>query len=249
MRVRDTGIGISPDLLPRVFDLFIQEHQSLARTKGGLGLGLTLVRKLVELHGGRVEVRSEGSGKGSEFLVWLPAEPRPVEAPAAAGFAEPPRSDHGGGGPAHLRILVVEDNHDAAELLADHLGFVGHDVTVTYDGPAALEAAPRVLPHVVLLDIGLPRMDGYEVARQLRHDPRLRGAVLIAVTGYGQEEDRRRSREAGFAHHLTKPVDPSTLERLIAGVAAEGAGSSPTNPERARGMDTGVHAVRPGTSS
>ncbi len=208
IHVKDSGHGIPPALLPRVFDLFVQAEQSLARSQGGLGLGLTLVKKLAELHGGTVEARSEGPGKGSEFIVRLPARvtAEPPAAPAAA--TGPPRA---------RRILLVEDNYDSAELLAEFLASLGHDVAVAHDGPAALDAAARVHPEIVLLDIGLPGMDGYEVGRRLRaSDPQ--APVLVALTGYGQEEDRSRSRNAGFAHHLTKPFEPAALERLLAGL-------------------------------
>jgi PAS domain S-box-containing protein len=206
--ISDDGNGIPADLLPRVFDLFVQEEQSLARSKGGLGLGLTLVRTLVQLHGGSVEARSAGVGKGSTFVVRFPAVPRAEAAPAASARAHERL-------PAGRRILLVEDNFDAAELLAEYLGSLGHAVTVAHDGPAALEAARATAPEIVLLDIGLPGMDGYEVARRLREETRGAGPVLVALTGYGQEEDRRRSREAGFAQHLTKPFEPSALDRVL----------------------------------
>jgi PAS domain S-box-containing protein len=205
IHVSDNGMGIAPELLPRVFDIFAQGEQSLAHSRGGLGLGLSLVRRLVELHGGSIEARSDGPGRGSEFVVSLP-EAAPAAAPPAR-IAPPAR--------AARRILLVDDNLDLADLLSDELSRAGHDVTVAHDGPAALEAAGRVAPDIVLLDIGLPGIDGYEVARRLRH--RFGAApVLVALTGYGQEEDRRLSREAGFDHHLTKPVEPAVLEKLLA---------------------------------
>jgi CheY-like chemotaxis protein len=204
--VTDTGIGITPDLLPRIFDLFIQGERSLDRSQGGLGVGLTLVRRLVELHGGRVAVHSAGRGAGSEFVVRLPriASPRAAGPPAAA--IRPPATAR--------RVLVVEDNADAREMLRIVLEMAGHQVHEAPDGQAACEAAAQVGPEVVLVDIGLPGLDGYEVARRLRAGrcP----ARLIALTGYGQPEDRRRSVEAGFDAHLLKPVDPDLLLRLVA---------------------------------
>jgi signal transduction histidine kinase/ActR/RegA family two-component response regulator len=210
LRIRDNGTGIAPDLLPRIFDLFVQEDRSLARSHGGLGIGLTLVRSLVERHGGRVEARSEGLGRGSEFVVHLPvlAGAPPIE--AGPGPAEAPaRQD-----PA--RVLLVEDNLDAADALAELLRMWGHEVEVVHDGASAVQRAGEARPDVVLLDIGLPGMDGYQVAGALRALPDLHGALLVALTGYGQEADRRRSAAAGFDHHLIKPVDLEELKRLVA---------------------------------
>jgi two-component system CheB/CheR fusion protein len=215
LRVRDTGVGIPAEMLPKVFDPFTQADRSLDRSQGGLGIGLTLVRSLVELHGGRVEAASEGLGRGSEFIVRLPAlagEPRPAAAP---GREEGPPDAAAG-----RRVLVVDDNADAAECLAWVLRARGHEVCTAHDGVAALEAARGSRPEVVLLDIGLPRMDGYEVARRLRREPGLEKVLLVALTGYGHEDDRRRSRAAGFDHHLVKPADPAELTRLLAAGAA-----------------------------
>jgi PAS domain S-box-containing protein len=217
VRVEDDGVGISPELLPRVFDPFVQGEQTLARSNGGLGLGLTLVQRLVELHGGSIEARSEGPGKGSTFVVRLPAKDPSRSAGRAGDAAAPP-------GPSRRRILLVEDNLDAAEALAEYLRTVGHEVEVVHDGAAAVDAAVRGAPEVVLLDLGLPGMDGYEVARRLRADARANAPVLIALTGYGQEEDRKRAREAGFAHHLTKPFEPDALERVLGAVGDSGSG-------------------------
>jgi PAS domain S-box-containing protein len=209
LRVRDSGVGIPADLLPRVFDLFTQGDRSLARSEGGLGIGLTLVRSLVEMHGGSVEARSEGPGKGSEFVVRLPAL---RVSPARTETADGPSRCQA----RARRVLVVDDSPDAADSLALWLKIEGHEVRTAPDGPTALEAAAAFRPEVIFLDIGLPRMDGYEVARRLRGQLGLRDATLIAVTGYGQEEDRRRAEEAGFDAHLVKPADPEALERLLA---------------------------------
>ena len=209
LRVKDNGIGIAPEVLPHVFDLFTQAERSLDRSQGGLGIGLALTRKLVELHGGRITANSDGLGQGSEFRVYLPLyeDPEAAQADGSLGAL----SD----GASGRRVLVVEDNRDSAELIAMMLRMSDHDVQVAYDGLSALELAQGHRPEVVLLDIGLPGRDGYEVAREIRRDPELGGIVLVALTGYGQEEDKRRAREAGFDHHLTKPVKPEELEEII----------------------------------
>jgi PAS domain S-box-containing protein len=211
VRVRDTGIGVPPDVLDRVFEPFMQSDGSLARTEGGLGVGLTLVRSLVEMHGGKVKATSPGLGQGSEFVVRLPAP---------AGFtAALPDQPFAAAASRSLRVLVVEDNIDAAESLATLLRLWNHDVHVVHDGCKAVEAAREQHPEVVLLDIGLPGLDGYQVARCLRDDLHLDHALLVAMTGYGQPEDRRRSREAGIQYHFVKPVEPLVLRNLLAGVA------------------------------
>jgi signal transduction histidine kinase/DNA-binding response OmpR family regulator len=212
-RVRDTGVGIPDDVLPRVFDLFAQADRSLDRSQGGLGIGLTLVRRLVEMHGGTVRAFSEGSGKGSEFVVRLPATSPEEAAPSA--FAKPGDRAPSDEAASRRRVLVVDDNVDAASSLASLLQIHGHEVHTTNDGPSSLSAAARFRPDVVLLDIGLPGLSGYEVARRLRQDATTRGATLVALTGYGQEEDRAQSAEAGFDHHLVKPVQPSEILRLL----------------------------------
>ncbi len=212
IRVRDNGIGIRADLLPKVFDLFVQSEQPLDRAQGGLGIGLTLVRQVVELHGGRVEASSGGAGRGSEFTVRLPALPGAADGPASAGA---PAAD-AAGGPA--RVLVVEDMEDVARSLRMLLELWGYDVRVVSDGPAALPAYRDFRPDVVLLDIGLPGMDGYEVARQIRREPGGGRPFILAVTGYGQDEDKRRAREAGFDEHMTKPIDPDELRARLAAV-------------------------------
>jgi signal transduction histidine kinase/CheY-like chemotaxis protein len=209
LRIRDTGIGIAPEILPRVFELFAQGDQSLAHTSGGLGVGLTLVHRLVELHGGRVSAHSEGAGRGSEFIIRLPLSRVAASSPARAGGGPEPC-------PA-CAVLLIEDNADAREMLRPLLEQEGHRVDVAADGPGGLERDEAGRPEVVLIDIGLPGMDGYEVARRIRAR---RGAepVLVALSGYGQSEDRRRSREAGFDAHLTKPVSPDHLTGVLAGL-------------------------------
>jgi signal transduction histidine kinase/DNA-binding response OmpR family regulator len=208
-RVRDTGVGIPGEMLSAVFNLFTQADRSLDRSQGGLGIGLTLVRRLVEMQGGSVQAFSEGVGKGSEFVVRLPAL---VE----EGLEDTPRAVEPVMPHACCRVLVVDDHRDSGQSLAALLRLGGMDVRVAHDGSAALETAQTFGPEVVLLDIGLPGMDGYEVARRLRAQPSTRDAVLVAVTGYGQDEDRERSRQAGFEYHLVKPVDLGTLQTVIA---------------------------------
>jgi CheY-like chemotaxis protein len=212
--VRDTGIGIEPQLLPHVFETFIQADRTLDRSRGGLGLGLALVKGLVELQGGAVQASSPGLGQGSEFRFWLPLD---EEAPAPGGGSSP-----GAAAPARcLRVLVVEDHRDTARTLRVLLTRYGHEVELAHTGTAGVEVARRWRPDVVLSDLGLPELDGYQVARTLRRDPVTASVCLIAVSGYGQDEDRRRCREAGFDLHLTKPVDPVELQRLLAGVVVE----------------------------
>ena len=209
VRVADTGVGIPAEKLHRVFDLFFQGDRSVERASGGLGVGLALSKRLVDLHGGSIEVHSPGPAGGSEFTVWLPvvANREPVS-PSSAVPAEPNR-------PTPLRVLVVDDNADAAESIGILLGTMGHEVRVAHDGANALDLAPGYRPDVVILDIGMPGMDGYEVARRLRQRPEVGGAFLVAVTGFGQEEDRRRAMEAGFDRHLTKPTDVQELKGIL----------------------------------
>ncbi len=210
IRVRDTGIGIPREMLPRIFDLFTQVDRSLERSKGGLGIGLTLVKRLVEMHGGSVEAHSEGLGQGSEFVVRLPV--------AVAVAGEGPRggaAEEAGVASVKRRILVVDDNRDSADSLTLLLSMLGNEVHTAYDGQEAVEAAAAFQPEVVLLDIGLPKLNGYEAARRIREQAGGPHRVLIALTGWGQEEDRRRSKEAGFDHHLTKPVDFDDLKKLL----------------------------------
>jgi CheY-like chemotaxis protein/nitrogen-specific signal transduction histidine kinase len=207
LSVRDTGIGIEPDVLARLFQGFARPGGDRERTRGGLGLGLALVRGLVELHGGTVKAASGGAGRGAEFLVRLPAEEEP------AALAGVPADAHPEG--ERLRILVVEDHRDSAESLRMLLELLGHKVVLAFSGPDGVRAAGEWRPDVVLCDIGLPGLDGYGVARELRRGPATARVRLIAVTGYGSEEDRRRARLAGFDHHLTKPVAPDALLPLL----------------------------------
>ena len=205
LRLRDTGVGIAPELLPRIFDLFTQAERSLDRSQGRLGIGLALVQRLVELHRGRVEAISV-LGQGSEFVVRLPV-PQSDAPPTAPAPAEASPA-----GPA-LRILVVDDNVDSAESMGMLLKASGHDVRTAHDGPTGLKAVLDYGPDVVLLDIGLPGLDGFQVAKRIREHPKHKKAVLVAMTGYGQETDRRRSQEAGFDHHLVKPADLGAVAR------------------------------------
>jgi PAS domain S-box-containing protein len=211
LQVEDNGIGIAPEKLPQMFELFAQGDRALARSEGGLGIGLTLVKRLVEMHHGTIHASSEGPGKGSRFVVRLPAA---EESPSREVPAVAPKTTGRNGKPAS-RILVVDDNADGAKGLARLLKLLGHDVRTASDGPEAIEAARAYRPDIVLLDIGLPGIDGYEVARRLREDERCRSSVIIAVSGYGQEEDRRRAREAGFDHHLVKPIDHDALISVL----------------------------------
>jgi PAS domain S-box-containing protein len=216
IRVRDNGMGIAADQVPRIFDMFMQADVSLEPSVSGLGIGLALVKNLVEMHGGTVEARSAGVGYGSEFVVRLPImvdalTPQPTAPPIDAGVTTAAR-----------RILLVDDNRDAAETLAMLLELTGHETHIAYDGLEAVETAAKVKPDLVLLDIGLPKMNGYEVARRIRERPWGKNLVLVALTGWGQDEDRLKSREAGFDGHILKPVDPEALTRLLAECPAAG---------------------------
>jgi CheY-like chemotaxis protein len=214
LRVADNGIGISPQVLPRVFDLFVQEGQSSDRAQGGLGLGLTIVRNLVERHGGRVSAHSAGPGSGSEFVIRLPLVIAPAHGPQGGPGVSMGR-DTVAPAEGSLRVLVVDDNVDGADMLAALLTGKGHEARIAHDGPSALKLADTFRPDVALLDIGLPVMDGYELAGQLRRKPGLQNTCFIAVTGYGQEADRQKSRAAGFRHHLVKPVNPEALDAVL----------------------------------
>ncbi len=213
LRVGDTGVGIAPELLPRIFDLFTQADRTLDRSQGGLGIGLSLVRKLVELHGGTVTVHSAGLGQGSEFIVRLPALFPIIEAAAQVEMARQPAQIS--------KVLVVDDNNDAADMLTMMLQMFGHEAQAAYNGQGGLDMALEYQPDFVLLDIGLPDMNGYEVAQRLRQQPQTRDMKLIALTGYGQDSDRKRSQEAGFDHHLVKPVEPQKLQDLLETLAKQ----------------------------
>jgi PAS domain S-box-containing protein len=208
--VRDNGIGIAPAMLPKVFEMFAQADQSSHRTQGGLGIGLSIAKRLVEMHGGVLEARSEGPGMGSEFTVRLPLRIAPVADQSLSTSHEAPSS------PTHaLRVLVADDNTDAAASLSTILKMSGHDVRTAYDGEEALHIAAAFHPNVALLDIGMPHLDGYEVCRQLRRQAFGRDMLIIALTGWGQAEDKQRSREAGFDQHLVKPADIRAVEQLL----------------------------------
>ena len=211
LRVEDTGAGIPPDLLPRIFDLFVQGQTTLHRREAGLGIGLTLVRRLVDLHRGRIEAASAGPGRGSAFTVRLPAA-RPPVAPAALPPEHPPAA-------ARRRVLIIEDNDDARRVLRHLLDRGGHEVHEAAEGTDGLARALALAPDAVIVDIGLPGLDGYAIARRLR-EAGPPGVLLVAITGYGQDGDRRRSREAGFDVHLTKPIDPGVLDALLANAGA-----------------------------
>ena len=206
--IRDTGIGIEPSLLPRVFDVYTQADQSLQRSRGGLGLGLALVKGLIEPQGGKVAIASEGPGRGTEVSFSLPLVSQPADAPSAAPATDPPGTP--------LRILIIEDNRDAADSLRILLELARHQVVVANTGPAGLEAARQFRPDVVLCDLALPGLDGLAVARALRQMPALAASRLIAMTGYGLESDQQETQKAGFEMHLTKPCNPEELLRVLA---------------------------------
>ncbi|HEY6004950.1 MAG TPA: ATP-binding protein [Anaeromyxobacter sp.] len=215
VRIADTGVGIPPGLVEHLFEPFMQADATLERSKGGLGLGLALVKSLVEMHGGDVSARSGGVGQGAEFVVRLPLDTTEGAAPHAAAPTTPrPR-----------RILVVEDNADAANSLRDALEMAGHVVAVAYDGPEGIATAHQFRPEVVVCDIGLPGMDGYAVARALRGDDAFRGVLLLALSGYALPEDARRSAQAGFDAHLAKPASPERLEEVLSMTHARAAAS------------------------
>jgi CheY-like chemotaxis protein len=207
--VKDSGIGIPAEMLERIFDMFIQVDGSVERSHGGLGIGLTLVKRLVEMHGGTVEARSDGVERGSEFIVRLPIVLGLLRDSAESSGQDFAATDK-------RRILVVDDNENAAQMLGMLLKALGNEVRTVFDGAAALEMAAHFRPDVVLLDIGMPKLDGYETARRIRRQPWGKQMVLAALTGWGQEEDKRRTREAGFDHHFVKPVEPAVLQKFLA---------------------------------
>jgi CheY-like chemotaxis protein len=206
--VKDNGRGVPPGRLAAMFDLFVQGDQPVDRSQGGLGVGLTLVRSLVHLHGGEVEARSDGPGTGTTFTIRLPSLPD-------AQIASLPPPAPSKGSPAKRRVLVVDDNRDAAEMLVQVLQHAGHEVREEHDGLAALVATAQFLPQVIVLDLGLPGLDGFEVARRLRADPQFAGLRIVALTGYGQESDRRRTAEVGIDVHLVKPVPIEVLLEAV----------------------------------
>ena len=226
VRIRDTGAGIAPEVLPRVFDMFHQAEPVLERSTSGLGIGLTLARRLVEMHHGQIEVRSPGTDQGTEVEIRLPT----TAVPAAVAPAEPPPGAAG----RHLRVLIVEDNLDAAAMLELAVSTLGHITRLAHDGATAITAATQFGPDVIFLDIGLPVMNGYAVARTLRGMPEFNHVHIAAVTGWGQDEDRQKAREAGCDSHFTKPLDPTMLEDLLATIA-----QPVTSPGPARGI--GMH--------
>jgi CheY-like chemotaxis protein len=212
IRVRDNGIGIAAENLPGLFDMFAQVDTSLERSRDGLGIGLTLVKTLIEMHGGTVQVHSGGLGRGSEFVVRLP-----VLAETARPLPEPTPAEEAP--PVSRRVLIVDDNEDGAESLALLLQLGGHETHKAHDGVAAIQAAERLRPDAVLLDIGLPVLNGYEVCSRIRKEPWGKDLVLVALTGWGQEEDRHKSQAAGFDAHMVKPVDHDVLLKLLASLS------------------------------
>jgi len=216
--VRDTGIGIDALRLAHLFDSFPQSDRSLERGRGGLGIGLTVAKGLIELHGGTIAAASAGIGKGAEITLRLPRAAAPqfrkAETRSSSPYARP------------LRVAIIEDSLDTAESLGLLLDLLGYSVAVAHSGARGVEVVQKVLPDVVLCDIGLPEMDGFEVARVLKADPATAGCHLVAITGYDQEEDRQRATESGFEHHLVKPVDPDRLFELLAGYARQAEGGT-----------------------
>jgi CheY-like chemotaxis protein/anti-sigma regulatory factor (Ser/Thr protein kinase) len=214
LRVRDTGVGIAPELLPHIFDLFTQAERTLDRSQGGLGIGLALVLRLTELHGGKVEVSSV-LGQGSEFVIRLPIAPKGASQPTS------PATEPGPPISRPLRVLVVDDHEDTVLSFSLLLKESGHDVQTAHDGPTAVQAATDFRPDLLLLDIGLPGLNGYEVARRIRNEPGLKKVILVALTGYGQETDRQAALQAGFDHHLVKPARAAQLQQILAAASEQ----------------------------
>jgi CheY-like chemotaxis protein len=212
--VRDTGLGIAADQHSHIFEIFTQLDTALQRSASGLGIGLALVKTLTQMHGGTVDVNSAGIGQGSEFIVRLPILEETAALMPPAPTRDPAVTATG------LRILIVDDNRDAANMLAMLLQFSGHETHTAHDGVEAVEATTRLQPDLILLDIGLPRLNGYEAARRIREQHKQRSPLLVALSGWGQDEDRRRSEEAGFDAHLVKPVDEDALRKLLVGLGA-----------------------------
>jgi CheY-like chemotaxis protein len=210
IRVKDSGIGIPPEMLPRIFDMFTQSALALERSQGGLGVGLSLVERLVKLHGGTVTAYSGGEGQGSQFTIRLPALPAPRPRLAESEPSSASATTH------RCRVLVVDDNEDSVDSLAMLLRMLGHEVATANDGESGSGVAEQFRPDVAILDIGLPKVNGYDLAKQIREKPWARDIVLVALTGWGQEQHRRRSAESGFHHHLTKPVELDVLQQILA---------------------------------
>jgi CheY-like chemotaxis protein len=212
--VRDSGVGIAPELMPKIFDMFVQGDGIAERAHGGLGLGLTLARDIVEFHGGSIEAMSEGAGRGSEFLVSLPLSEVPLS--TAVMSADNPPKIMVPQARSQMRVVVIDDNKNQASSLQRLLQAMGYDVRVAYDGASAMKLLTNFVPDFALIDLGLPRINGYELARWLREQAQFRNVILVAQTGWGREEDRQRAREAGFEHHLVKPIDPQRLAEILA---------------------------------
>jgi CheY-like chemotaxis protein len=207
LSVADTGAGIAPEMLPRIFELFTQGERHSPRAHGGLGIGLALARRIVEMHGGRIDARSDGHHRGSEFTIWMPLVERTFEPQPTPGALERPVLNR--------RVLIIDDNDDAAEMLAAIVRAMGGTAKTANNARDGIERVSDFAPDIILLDIGMSEMDGYEACRRIRQQPAGRTVTIVAVTGWGQERDKQRATEAGFDAHVTKPVDPAALERLL----------------------------------